>query len=125
MNGVMDVLATVVRTRVSGDESFVVINAEPFGIDFEGEFLGGVEVRNGIAIGLEEDAAAAAGRDRLERGRVVSQSRQRSQAGFFLLEHFAGFAMGFTMNADVGDGAQPLPAVGIERFKRSDGPAPE
>src|SRR2546423_15039010 len=93
--GVMDVLAAVVGSRMSGDEDFIMINAQPFGIDFESEFLGSVEVRNGIAIGLKDDSAAASGAHRLEGGGVVSPSRQRSEAGFFLLEKDAWVSMGF------------------------------
>src|SRR6266513_4774931 len=116
----MDILATVVGARMNGDEGFVVINAQAFWIDFEGEFLGGVEVRNGITIALEEDAAAAAGRDGLERGGIVSQSRQSFEAGFFLLEQVDRFATGFTVNADVGDRAQPMKGGGVEGLKGTD-----
>ena len=80
---------------------------------------------NRIAVAIEDNAAAAAGADGPEHSRLVGQGRQQFKAGLFLLEHLNGFAAGFTMNADIGDGAQPLQGSGIDGLKRSNRQAGE
>jgi hypothetical protein len=54
-----DAPTTVVAAGMGGDQLFVVKDQELVGQDFKGQPLRGVEVRNRIAIGLEDDVAAA------------------------------------------------------------------
>src|SRR5208283_1231822 len=60
MVGMGHALAAVVTAGMDGDEFFVVKEQKLVGQDFQGQPLGGVEVRHGIAIGLEDKVAATA-----------------------------------------------------------------
>ena len=95
------------------------------GIQFEGEFLRGVEMRHRVSIGVKQDVAAPIGADGPNYAIVVGHDRQGPESGFFLDEQFNGFAMGFAVEADIGHGVTPLDGGRINRGKRGDFQATE
>ena len=69
MVGMADLLAAVIAAGVGGDELFVVKEQQLIGIELEGQLLRGVEVGDRIAVGVEDDVAAAVGADWVGRPR--------------------------------------------------------
>ena len=58
MVGVLEVAVSLVASPVSGEETVVVVDAQPVGIALQGQALRGVLGGHGIAIGVEGDAEA-------------------------------------------------------------------
>jgi len=69
------------------------------GIDLEGELLGSVEVRHGVAVSLKDDAAATVGGDGPDDGAVIGTERQGLEQSLFLSKPFEGFGAGFAVDA--------------------------
>ncbi len=92
---------------MGGDEYFMVKEQQLIGIQFEGELLRSVARRHRIAIGVEENVAAAIGTDRSHDGTVIRQHRQGLEPGLLRGKQVEGVAVGFTMHQDVGHGVPP------------------
>ena len=59
MVGVLEVAVTLVASPVSGEETVVVVDAQPVGIALQGQALRGVLGGHGVAIGVEGSARCA------------------------------------------------------------------
>ena len=113
--GVFEVAVALVAAGVGGDEVVGVIEAEAVGEGVEGELLGGVEVGHGVAVGVQDDAAAVGDPNGAGDGDVGGHGWQRAQGGFFGGgEEFGGLLAGFLVVADVGDGVEPVAAGGVD-----------
>ena len=77
-------------------------------------------MRNGVTIGVQHDAATGVGGDGADDSAVIGPGRQGTQQRLFLEEAFDRFAAGLAVNADVGDGVQPLAGGGIDGGKGRD-----
>ena len=99
---------------MSGDEVFVMKEEQLFGVELEGQFLRSVEVRHGVAIGVDDDVTATVGADGPHDRAVVGHHRQWSEPGLLFGEQIDGFTVGFPVQADVGDGVSPLIGSGMD-----------
>jgi len=81
--GVFEVAVALVAAGVGGDEVVGVIEAEAVGEGVEGELLGGVTMGNGVAVGIQDDAAAVGDSNGPGDGDVAGDGWQRAQGGFF------------------------------------------
>jgi hypothetical protein len=118
--GIADVLVAIIAAEVGGDEFLVVIDEQLIGVNLQAQFLGGVEGRHGVTVGVQHDATAAIGAGRTDDGAVVGQRWQGFEVGLFLGEVFLGFTASFAVEANVGDGVEPLPEGGMEGGEAGD-----
>ena len=87
---VLEVPVPVVAARMPGDEPVLAVDADPVGIGFQRQALGGVLGGHRVAVGLEGDAEAVRGAHRMHVAEVVGPLRQRLQPLPFLLEPVDG-----------------------------------
>jgi len=100
--GMGKTLAAVVTAGMDGDEFFVVKEQQLVGQDFQGQPLGGIKVRHGIAIGLEDKVAATVDVGGLNGRAVIGHWGQRFEQGFLRFETGDGFLIGLAENTNVG-----------------------
>ena len=116
--GVLEVTVALVAARVGGDEVVGVIEAEAVGEDLEGEALGGMAGGHGVAVGVQDDAAAVGDSNDAGDGGVGGHGWQWAQGGFFDCgEEFGGLFAGFFVVAHVGNSGEPVTGGGVESTK--------
>ena len=76
-SGFFDVLAAVIATQVGGDEFFVVIEQQLVWIDFEGQRLGGVEVRQARNCSMPSERINSTYRRRLKHRTMTKKLKRR------------------------------------------------
>ena len=113
MVGMLEVAVSLVASRVAGEETVVVVDAQPVGIALQGQALRGVLGGHGIAIGVEGDAEAIRGAHGVHGAEVVEEFGERSQLVAFESEQVEGTLVGLAVDAHVGDGVEPLACGGV------------
>ena len=107
--GVFKIAVPLVTAGMRRHHVVVMVEAEAVGERFEREPLRGVAGWHGVAVGVQNDAAAVGDpREPRDRG-VGGDIRQWAQGRLFDLEEFLRDFACFRVDAGVGDGREPLP----------------
>src|SRR5262249_22622836 len=74
--GIFDILESIVASGVAGNELVTMVDAQPIRRGFERKRLAGVVGRDGVAVGLENNAKLPRGPDLRDRGDIERMQRQ-------------------------------------------------
>ena len=107
MVGFLDVQVSRVRADMAGDESLLVIDAEPVRKRLERQRMAGGARRHRIAVGLEGDPELAVGLHREDPTDVERAGIDRLQMDALLGPEVGRPALGAAVQAHVGDRLQP------------------
>ena len=120
MVGVFEVAMSIVTAGVAGDELVLMVKTEAVGIGLERQGLSGQVGRDGVAVGIEGDAELPGGAHLRDRGDVEGVQGERPQVGLFTVPKLDGRCAGFAVDADIGDGVEPVLGGGGEHAEVGD-----
>jgi len=80
-------------------------------------------MRHGVAVGVQDDAAATVGAGGLHDRAVVRDGGQGPKPGLFLGEALDGFAVSLAVKAHIGHGVHPLTPGRVEGAEGGDVPS--
>ena len=92
-----------------------VIDQEPVGKPFQGEFAGGILARNRVSVSVDFNAELAVHAGRLNDGRFISQGMERFE--LFLGKELPWDLLCLPVDPDIGNRIKPVSGRRIDDFK--------
>src|SRR5206468_11497178 len=108
MIGMFNILVAIIAPGVFGHLIVLINETETIRVDLERQGLARQVCRDGVTVGVKDDAKAAIDLDRPDCRHIVGMNVKWLEARLLQFKQLHGSLVGGTVNANVGRGLQPL-----------------